>query len=142
MCIMCVMFFRRFEPRGRRFTNFHYYYCCYNDDADDYNCYGHYYYSYAVKKYTKIIKLTNLEGHARVHNTQQTPFFVTTFYVTAPKMQVVLWLIYGLLLLDSQANTNTRVHTFPSPSIIHTHSHVRVQRLSSLIRPELSQYRS
>ena len=23
---MCVMFVRRFEPRGRRFTNFHYYY--------------------------------------------------------------------------------------------------------------------
>ena len=72
---MCVMFVRRFEPRGRRFTNFHYYYCCYNDDADDYSCYGHYYYSYGVKKNTKIIKLTNLEGHARVLNTQQTLLF-------------------------------------------------------------------
>ena len=81
MCIMCVMFVRRFEPRGRRFTNFRYYYCCFSDDADDYNCYGHYYYSYGVKKYTKIIKLTNLGGHARVHNTQQTPFLFVFVFV-------------------------------------------------------------
>ena len=27
-----------------------------------------------VKKYTTIIKLTNLEGHARAHNTQMTNF--------------------------------------------------------------------
>ena len=30
MYIMCVMFIQRFEPRGRRFTNFHY-----DDDDDD-----------------------------------------------------------------------------------------------------------
>ena len=46
--------------------------------------------SYGVKKYTTITKLTNLEGHARAHNIQQTPIFVTTVYVTATtKMQVI-----------------------------------------------------
>ena len=43
-----------------------------------------------VKKYTTIIKLTNLEGHAHAHNTQQTLVFVMTFYVTATKIQVIL----------------------------------------------------
>jgi len=43
-----------------------------------------------VKKYTTIIKLTNLEGHTHAHNTQQTLVFVMTFYVTATEMQVIL----------------------------------------------------
>ena len=55
--------------------------------------------SYGVKKYTTIIKLSNLEEHARAHNTQQTPIFVTTFYVITTKMEVISWLIYGLWFL-------------------------------------------
>ena len=47
-------------------------------------------YASKYKKYTTIIKLTNLEGHTRAHNTQQTPICVTTFYVTTTKMQAVL----------------------------------------------------
>ena len=44
---------------------------------------------HAVKKYTTIIQLTNLEEHACEHNTQQTPVFVTV-YVTTTKMQFIL----------------------------------------------------
>ena len=44
---------------------------------------------HAVRKYTTIIKLTNLEEHAREHNTQRTPIFATV-YVTTTKMQFTL----------------------------------------------------
>ena len=33
MYIMCVMLVQRFEPQGRRFTNFHYYYYYYYRQA-------------------------------------------------------------------------------------------------------------
>ena len=38
MYIMCVMFVQRFEPRSRRFTNFH------DDDDDDAHYHHHCYY--------------------------------------------------------------------------------------------------
>ena len=53
MYIMCVMFVQRFQPRGRRFTNFHYDAAAVaaaaaadDDDDDDDCCYYYYYYYY------------------------------------------------------------------------------------------------
>ena len=34
MYIMCVLFVQRFDPRGRRFTNFHFYYYYYKEAED------------------------------------------------------------------------------------------------------------
>ena len=50
-----------------------------------------------VKKYTTIIKLTNLEGHARAHNTQMTN--LCYILCNDDKNEVILWLIYGLFFL-------------------------------------------
>ena len=74
-----------------------------------------------VKKYTTIIKLTNLEGHVRAHNTQQTPIFVMTFYVTMTKMQVLLWVIYGLFFFSFFFKSRL--------TATYIYSHFRVQAL-------------
>ena len=62
MYIMCVMFFQRFRPRGRRFTNVHYAAAAADDDDDDDDCCYYYYYYYSTHTGRNKNAVAGLEG--------------------------------------------------------------------------------